>query len=212
MSMMTRYGLMILLVAVSTHGFMTDPAQGLVQRRALFFTSTSSSLPMAGFGKGAEKKTIILKPKQQWDRYTGDDLKGSKIVRVGVHVIDDPSSSSEAGAGVIEWMEVGTVKSKDDAYTETAVIRQKALIADHSRRMFPLQIFAKDTLEWGYMQGEEWLVAGKVKSMPDDIEKLIGFQGLPEPTGFYSFNKATTIDNSALDGGFDSLMKKRTNG
>jgi hypothetical protein len=204
---MTRYGLMILLVAVSTHGFMTDPAQGLVQRRA-FLTSTSSLL-MAGFGKGSEKKDIKLKPKQQWDRYIGDELKASKIVRVGVHVITDRSSDGEAG--VVEWMEVGTVKSKDDSYTETAVIRQKALIADHSRRMFPLQIFAKDTLEWGYMQGEEWLVAGKV-AMPDDIEKLIGFQGLPEPTGFYSFNKATVLDNSALDGGIDSLMKKRTNG
>jgi len=203
---MTRYyGFMILLVAVSTHGFMTDPAQGLVQRR-VSFTSTSS-LPMAGFGKDSEKKEIKLKPKQQWDRYKSDDLKGSKIVRVGVHVIDGE-------AGVVEWKEVGTVKSKDDSFTEIAVIRQKALIADHSRRMFPLQIFAKDTLEWGYMQGEEWLVAGKA-AMPDDIEKLIGFQGLPEPTGFYiktATVKATSFDNSALDSGFDSLMQKRTNG
>ena len=199
---MTRYyGLMVLLVAVSTHGFMTDPAQSLAQRRA-FFTSTSS-LPMAGFGKDSGKKEIKLKPKGQWDRYKSDDLKGSKIVRVGVHVVDTE-------AGVIEWMEVGTVKSKDDAYTEIAVIRQKALIADHSRRMFPLQIFAKDALEWGYMEGEEWVVAGRA-AMPDDIEKVIGFQGLPEPTGFYT-KKATVIDNSALDGGYDSLMKKRTNG
>lgn len=201
-----RNGLMILLVfAASTHGFMTDPAQGLIQRRA-FLTSTSS-LPMAGFGKGSKKKDIKLKPKQQWDRYTGDDLKASKIVRVGVKVID---RSSDGGAGVAVWMEVGTVKSKDDAYTDTAVIRQKALIADHSRRLFPLQIFPKDTLEWGYMQGEEWFVAGKV-AMPDHIEKLIGFQGLPDPTGFYRFDKATMIDNSALDGGMDSMMKKRTN-
>jgi hypothetical protein len=199
------YGLMIILVAVSTtDAFTTDPVQGLGQRRAFLTTSSrTSSLPMAGFGKGSEKKETKLKPKQMWDRYTGDDLKASKIVRVGVHVVDDE-------AGVIEWMEIGTVKSKDDAYTEIAVIRQKALIADHARRMFPLQIFAKDTLEWGYMQGEEWSVAGKA-AMPDDIEKLIGFQGLPEPTGFYNFNKATVIDNSALDGGFDSLMKKRTN-
>jgi hypothetical protein len=187
---------------------MTDPAKGLVHRHA-FTTSTSSSLPMAGFGaapkKGTKRKDMKLKPKQQWDRYTGDGLKASEIVRVGVQVIDH----SDAGEAGIEWMEVGTVKSKGDAYTEAAVIRQKALIADHSRRIFPLQIFAQDKLEWGYMQGDEWLVADKKVVMPDDIERLIGFQGLPDPSGLYSSNKGTVIDNSALDSGFDSMMMKR---
>jgi hypothetical protein len=196
---------MILLVAVSAHAFMTDPAQGLAQRRA--FTSTSSSLPMAGFGsapkkaKNSKKTDIKLKPKQQWDRYIGD-LKGSESVRVGVKIID----RSDAGA---EWMEVGSVKSKDDAYTEAAVIRHRVLIADHSRRLFPLQIFAKDKLEWGYMQGEEWVVAGKV-TMPDDIDKLIGFEGLPDPSGFYSCNTERLVDNSV--GGYAKMKKKGITG
>jgi hypothetical protein len=205
--MMMRYGLMILLVAVSTHGFMTGPAPGVAQRR-VSASFSSSSLPMAGFGaKDSKKKDAKLKPKQQWDRYTSDDLKGSEIFRAGVKVID----RSDAGEAGVEWMHAGWVRSKGDAYTEAAVIRQKALIADHARRLYPLQISAKDKLEWGYMKGgEEWLVADK-GDMPDDIEKLVGFRGLPDPTGFYSSSKEKVFDNSALDGGFDSIMKTRTN-
>jgi hypothetical protein len=204
--MMMRYGLMILLVAVSTHGFMTGPAPGVAQRR-VSATFSSSSLPMAGFGaKDSKKKDAKLKPKQQWDRYTSADLKGSEIFRAGVKIID----RSDAGEAGVEWMQAGWVRSKGDAYTEAAVIRQKALIADHARRIYPLQIFVKDKLEWGYMQGEEWLVADK-GDMPDDIEKLVGFRGLPDPTGFYSSSKEKVFDNSALDGGFDSIMKTRTN-
>jgi hypothetical protein len=217
------YGLLMLLsVAVSppfTRAFLMDSSptkRSLVLRRNVdgptFFSP--SALSMAGFGAALKKKEIKMKPKKQWDRYSGD-LKGCERVRVAVKVVDRSSSAEEEeAAATMEWMEVGTVRSKDDAFTEAAVIRQKALIADHSRRVFPVQIFTKDTLEWGYMAKgqDEWTsVAGKVVDMPADIDKMIGFLGLADPTGFYQ-KKVETIDNSALDGGFDSLMKKRTNG
>jgi len=159
-------------------------------------------------------KDIKLKPKQQWDRYCSDDLKASEIVRVAVRVMKPTSSADDSSP---RWFETGTVKSKDNAYTEAAVIRHRVLIAEHSRRMFPLQIRAKDKLEWGYstMQGEldetEWEVVGKVENIPDDINKLIGFQGLADPSGFYISGKTSTmVDNTAS--GFQSMKNKGITG
>ncbi len=71
-----------------------------------------------GAKKGAEKEKK-LKPKQQWDRYS--DFKREPKFAVGVRIKDDDS---------VEWMEVGRVKSKDSQYTEAAVFRQRAIIAE----------------------------------------------------------------------------------
>jgi hypothetical protein len=65
--------------------------------------------------KEKEKK---LKPKQQWDRYV--ELKKATKVPVAARV----------GASDGEWLVVGSVKSKDNAYTKIAVVRQRALIAE----------------------------------------------------------------------------------
>lgn len=161
---------------------------------------------MAGFGAAPKKDDkkkgdVKLKPRQQWDRYA--DLKGADSVAVGVRVLES-TSPVKLPEGQ-EWFSVGTVKSQDNAYTEAAVIRQRLLISEHARRLFPLKIFPKDTLEWGYMKGEDMVVAGKV-DMPDDIEKLIGFVGLPDETGFYMKIKEPLIDNTA--GGFAKMKKK----
>jgi hypothetical protein len=51
----------------------------------------------------------------------------------------------------------------------------------------------KKTLEWGYYKddGEEWVVVDKSvlddeSNQTDGLEKLIGFEGRPDPaTGFY---------------------------
>ena len=174
---------------------------------------------MAGFGAAASKKddkkkggggggggdVAKLKPRQQWDRYT--DLKGADSVVVGVRVLQStsPVKLPEGEGQGQEWFKVGTIKSQDNAYTEAAVIRQRPLISEHARRLFPLKIFPKDTLEWGYMKGEEMVVAGKV-DMPDDIEKMIGFVGLPDETGFYMKIKEPLIDNTAS--GFSKMKKK----
>ena len=178
-------------------------------------------LSMAGFGGGGgggaskTKKTKSdnaknnapkkLKPRQQWDRFLGDDLKDADPVRVAVRVVLGKDSSKS------KWFEVGAVKSKDNAYTEAAVIRHRMLMADHARRMFPLQILAKDSLEWGYTTAAadykqdgtlaggnnddttEWTIAGKVEQMPEDIDKMIGFKGLPDPSGFYAYSEAAGL-------------------
>jgi len=77
---------------------------------------------MAGFGAPDKKpkKEPKIKPKAQWDRYT--DMKKEPIVRVAVRKDGDDE----------EWLEVGRVRSKDNAFTEIAVARQRALIADVS--------------------------------------------------------------------------------
>merc|ERR1719287_409904 len=117
--------------------------------------STTSSLSMAGFGGGASpsaakkgkksKKTVgalpKLKAKTQWDRYL-TDLKTSKSATVGVRI----KSSTDDTAN--EWMEVGRVRSATDEY-EMAIARQRALIAEHSKRLYVLQIPEDSILEWG---------------------------------------------------------------
>jgi hypothetical protein len=216
--MMQRYGLLILLVASSTtHGF--------VQRRAFrntnvisssTTTSTSSSLPMAGFGaapsnKDSKQKATKLKPRQQWDRYA--ELKDSEKVRVAVRVSGSADNVDVDGDNVDakKWLEVGSVKSKNNEYTEAAVIRHRLLIAEHSRRVFPLQISAKDSkdnkLEWAYSkaEGEEWVMVGKV-DMPEDIEKLSGFVGVPDDSGFYTKSTEPLADNSVK--GYANMKKK----
>lgn len=60
--------------------------------------------------------------------------------------------------------------------------------------MYPLQVSAKKTLEWAYYQEEqeEWTVVDKSilegdgAAVVDGIEKLIGFEGRPDPaSGYY---------------------------
>ena len=46
---------------------------------------------------------------------------------------------------------------------------------------------------------------GKVE-MPDGIEKMIGFVGLPDATGFYTRTTESLVDNSV--GGFAKMKKK----
>jgi hypothetical protein len=79
-----------------------------------------------GFGGGGSasssstNKEKKLKPKQQWDRYVGGELKKATKVQVAARVVGTTP----------EWLVVGSVKSKDNAYTKIAVVRQRALIAE----------------------------------------------------------------------------------
>lgn len=84
-------------------------------------TANPTILFAGGFGGAGEKQTkdVKLKPKQQWDRYTA--LKKERPVAVAVKVAD-------------EWLEVGSVKSKDSGMTDIAVARQRALIAEVRRK------------------------------------------------------------------------------
>jgi hypothetical protein len=225
--MQQRYGLLILLAVFPADAFLPRH-----QRHAFASTTTysSSSLDMvSGFGASSNKKNnkkkggssnnnkkdVKLKPRQQWDRYV--DLKASDSVRVAVRIIDINIDSSEQQQQH-QWIHVGAVKSKDNAYTEAAVIRHRVLIAEHARRISPLQISAKNKLEWAYSnnssdsntaqdkQEEEWVVAGKVENLPEDIDKLIGFEGVADPSGFYARSTEKLGYRSVAD--FDNMMKK----
>jgi hypothetical protein len=155
---------------------------------------------MAGFGAAPKndkkKKSNVLKPKQQWDRYVS--LKTSEGFPVAVGVVDPTTPTPD---NQIEWLQVGLVRSKDNAYTEEAVMRQRLLIAEHARRVYPHKILLKDTLGYSYLnKGDQLVMVGKgvwgeVK-MPDDIEKMIGFVGIPDKTGFYARSSGAMDDKS----------------
>lgn len=124
--------------------------------------------------------TIVATPHTYQDRYA--DLKQCQKFTVGVRVKDDES----------EWFEVGRVRSEGDENTEVAIAMQRALIAEHSKRLYPVQIPANSVLEWGYLNGgdEEWTVVDKSKG--DDaekgIEKKFGFEGISDKaTGYYCY-------------------------
>lgn len=158
----------------------------------------TTPLSMAGFGggggmgggtKGGKKKKqkkntpLVLKPKQQWDRYA--NLKAATIFKVGVRVLNGDDDS--------EWLETGKVKSKNDESTEIAVALQRGIIAEHSKRLYPLKVLPKDRVEWGFStsltpeQGD-WEVVTKdaANDAPAGMEKNVGFEGKPDPaSGFY---------------------------
>jgi len=164
--------------------------------------SSKSFLRMAGFGgvsgsvgekkKKKLKKSVVagdgmakLRPKLQWDRYK--KLKKSKDIRVAVRVINQDGTAKEGA----EWTDVGFIKSENDAYSEVAVLRQRAIIAEHAARLKPLEFGVKDRVEWSYYDGEanDWAlvnVTSNVVDVVDNIEKKIGFKGTADPnTGFY---------------------------
>ena len=142
--MRIRAATMVLAISCFTvSGF--SPVNKSIKAQALVGASTSTtSLYGGGFGGGGmskkdgngkkKKKNVNketkLKPKQQWDRYS--DLKREPKIQVGVRIKDDESD---------EWLEVGRVKSKDSQFTEAAVFRQRAIIAEVSLHSFLLEVF-----------------------------------------------------------------------
>ena len=189
------------------------------------FREYNTALPMAGFGgassssskkqdkkgTGGSKQLVPkLRAKSQWDRYL--DMKQCKKVTVGVIEVDDESSSND-------WVEVGRVRSEGDEHTEVAVARQRALIAEHSKRLYPVKIPPNAILEWGYLNGEEggdeekkeWITVDKSKgdAAPDGIEKKIGFEGISHPpTGYYCFYNQGRIVEKDEEGKFNRGSEK----
>ena len=74
----------------------------------------------------ANKKMAKLKPKAQWDRFLGMKGAESTRIRVAVRTVNNSEEEEED-----EWLQVGHVKSVNNAYTELAVARQRALICRH---------------------------------------------------------------------------------
>ena len=127
---------------------------------------------MAGFASAdgdsnKKKKEMKLKPKQQWDRFAS--LKKETSVLVAVRVV-----------GQEDWLEVGRVKSKDNASIEAAVAKQRVIIAEHSRRLFPLQVSkdAKVTCD-GKASKLSDLKSGtaiRVTTSKDDPKKIVSIE------------------------------------
>jgi len=131
------------------------------------YLSSSSSVLYAGFGGGGgeasnnknnnkkKKKKINktdtnkMKPKVQWDRYL--EFKYEPKIAVAVQIIaDDDADATDGG----EWLNVGCVKSKDSKYTSQAVFRQRGIIAEHAKRLHPIQLATNGkqqvNLRWAY--------------------------------------------------------------
>jgi len=154
----------------------------------------------AGFGgggastkkgkKGKGKPSITpLKPKKQWDYYTSDTLKASTRTAVGVRLLVEEGSDEDNS-----WLTVGYVKSIEDKFTKYAVLRQRALIAEHAKRLFPLKVSKNARIEWGYVVEEddniEWMQLATKEfddlEVPKGGEKSVGFEGFCDAsTGFY---------------------------
>lgn len=193
--MMLRYYGLLATLLVAADAFMPttlyQTSHSSLMDRTITTASTITELQMAGFGASdgdKKKKDKVLKPKRQWNQYNA--MKGSKSIPVAVRVVDSA-----------DWLEVGAVKSKDNANTEAAVIRHRVLIAEHSRRMFPVQVLSKSKLEWAYKDdNDDWVSVGKVE-MPSGIDKLIGFEGLADPSGFYAHTTEKISDKTVASFG-----------
>eukprot|EP01082_Thalassiosira_pseudonana_P006708 g6115.t1 g6115 contig20:831730-832702(-) len=178
----------------STHIAPPSPLYQRLQSLPSSISRTSSALK-AGFGGGGtsakkDKKKSggaslpKLKAKSQWDRYA--DLKSCEKIQVGVRI-----------KGTEEWMQVGRVRSENDAFSEVAVARQRALIAEHAKRLYPVQLPANSVLEWGYLTPSndddsegKWTIVDKSvgDDAPSGVEKKIGFEGISDKaTGFYCY-------------------------
>lgn len=140
-----------------------------------------------GFGSGVSKNNSKtnknkskdvkskLKPKKQWDRYA--ELKRADKVTVGIRIKGEDK----------DWSQVGRIKSKENKYTEIAVFKQRAIIAEHAKRLYPLKFSNKVPIEWGYLHNRsmEWRILDTTATATDinnieEIEKLIGFEGTPD--------------------------------
>ncbi|GKY91937.1 hypothetical protein MPSEU_000165300 [Mayamaea pseudoterrestris] len=215
--------------AMPCNAFTTAPATAFVaSHRITVSSSFATSLKAAtagggGFGGSAGSKdkpssttTTSLKPKQQWDRYLamGKPKDGETVTTVNVAVRREADG---------EWFTVGAVRSASDVNIAAAVARQRSLIADHARRLHPLQISKQDKVEWGYSpqqnnvstDGASWSVVDtKTIAMESGLEKKIGFQGQEDPaSGYYCLyngGRRVTGDSGAAEGkGPKPQSKKR---
>ncbi|KAK1738669.1 hypothetical protein QTG54_010699 [Skeletonema marinoi] len=176
---------------LTTHVTSSSPTSSA----STFGQTSLSQLSMAGFGGGGgggskkNKKAVKtlpkLKAKTQWDRYA--DLKQCKKVIVGVKIVGGEEEEAD-------WLEVGKVRSDNDEHTLVAIANQRALIADHAKRLYPVKVPANSVLEWGYfLEGEEegsWVTVDKASGAdaPKGIEKKFGFEGISDKaSGFYCY-------------------------
>ena len=137
-----------------------------------------------GSGDASKKKKKSpainkAKPKQQWDRFL--NMKTQPKIPVAVRVV-----------GEEEWLKVGHVRSEiESGGINLALARQRAIIADHASRLYPLQVSARQKVDWAYQMEEdgEWTELDKSAldgKDVDNLDKKIGFAGTADPaSGYY---------------------------
>jgi hypothetical protein len=81
--------------------------------------------------------------------------------------------------------------------------------------LFPLQVSAKEKVDWAFwdVDNEDWIIVEKtvldVDDLPDAIEKLVGFEGRPDPaTGFYCMYNEGKLVNTDDEGKRKSSSRK----
>jgi hypothetical protein len=178
---------------------------------------SAGTLYMAGFGAAASSSSSSgdsaskLKPKGQWDRYL--DLKQATSHTVGVKAASAEESDNDG-----DWLVVGQVRCRDETLLTAAVARQRGLIADHAKRLFPLKVTPQIKLAWGYFQttgdvatpvdggavSGKWVVvdpkAADAVAGQKDFDKSIGYEGTPDPsTGYYcTYNEGRLVGGTTL--------------
>lgn len=70
--------------------------------------------------------------------------------------------------------------------------------------MFPLKVSSKDRIEWAVKVDGDWVIVDKSilekEDVPTGLEKLIGFEGKPDPgSGYYCFYNEGRLVNSEVD-------------
>jgi hypothetical protein len=187
--------------------------------------SAGTPLYMAGFGAATSSSSSSgdsaskLKPKGQWDRYL--DLKQATSYTVGVKAASAEESDNDG-----DWLVVGQVRCRDETLLTAAVARQRGLIADHAKRLFPLKVTPQIKLAWGYFHttgdatapatsdgggstsasvSGKWVVvdpkaADAVVAGQKDFDKSIGYEGTPDPsTGYYcTYNEGRLVGGTTI--------------
>lgn len=150
--------------------------------------------PAAGGGAAAKRGGAPLKAKKQWDRHTALVKKGAVLADVAAR--KDPDA---------DWLLVGTVCAPDAAAARGAAARQRALIAEHAKRLhLPLQQLGKKAaVQVGYRPaaGAEFEPV-KGEDGADIDADAIGFEGVSDPgSGFYCHYQDGRVVQAGSAGG-----------
>jgi hypothetical protein len=182
----------------------STPRRGLYM--AGFGAATPSPSSSSSSSSGADSGGK-LKAKTQWDRFLDLKQEATSYI-VGVKIVADVGNDSD-------WLVVGQVRCRDESLLAAAVARQRGLLADHAKRLFPLKVTPQVKLAWGYFQADSGsttttaaptVAAGTTRLMATgswvvidpktadsrnssketkDFDKSIGYEGTPDPSTGY---------------------------
>ncbi|GMI61108.1 hypothetical protein ScalyP_jg2087 [Parmales sp. scaly parma] len=156
----------------------------------------------AGFSKLTAKKAAPLKPKAMWDRY----LSLTKVPLAG-----DVKVANVAVQFENKWFRTGSVCFQSACSLDYALMRSKRLVAEHARRLYPVEI-PKDyeaslgvnfenlskgetTVNWEQFSSQ---ISKEVfeETISKDLDHCLGFEGVEDPkSGYYClYDKGKLVD------------------